>query len=101
MLEHRAALIFIPSRSCFRQLSWCSRGATSCTGKVGRWSVVLVRRFGAVGNRTDRILSGYVDMFNFFARFAVFLNLADVFIVVAGIALCLHRDLLHRGRRCG
>ena len=65
-------------------------------GKVGRWSVVLVLA-GAVGNCIDRILSGYVvDMFNFlFVRFAVF-NLADVFIVVAGITLCLH-VIFYRG----
>ena len=65
-------------------------------GKVGRWSVVLVLS-GAVGNCIDRILSGYVvDMFNFlFVRFAVF-NLADVFIVVAGITLCLH-VIFYRG----
>lgn len=65
-------------------------------GKVGRWSVVLVLA-GAIGNCIDRILSGYVvDMFNFlFARFAVF-NLADVFIVVAGITLCLH-VIFYRG----
>ena len=65
-------------------------------GKVGRWSVVLVLA-GAVGNCIDRILSGYVvDMFNFlFVRFAVF-NLADIFIVVAGIALCLH-VIFYRG----
>ena len=52
---------------------------------------------GAVGNCIDRILSGYVvDMFNFlFVRFAVF-NLADVFIVVAGITLCLH-VIFYRG----
>ena len=52
---------------------------------------------GAVGNCIDRILSGYVvDMFNFlFVRFAVF-NLADIFIVVAGIALCLH-VIFYRG----
>ena len=65
-------------------------------GKVGRWSVVLVLA-GAVGNCIDRILSGYVvDMFNFlFMRFAVF-NLADIFIVVAGITLCLH-VIFYRG----
>ena len=65
-------------------------------GKVGRWSVVLVLA-GAIGNCIDRILSGYVvDMFNFlFVRFAVF-NLADIFIVVAGIALCLH-VIFYRG----
>ena len=52
---------------------------------------------GAVGNCIDRILSGYVvDMFNFlFMRFAVF-NLADIFIVVAGITLCLH-VIFYRG----
>ena len=44
-----------------------------------------------------RNLSGYVvDMFNFlFMRFAVF-NLADIFIVVAGITLCLH-VIFYRG----
>lgn len=46
---------------------------------------------GAVGNLIDRMFFGYVtDMFNFmFIHFAVF-NVADVCVVVGGIAICVY-----------
>ena len=96
MLEHAPHWIFIIFALVFAAIAVFCLRRNVVHGKVGRWSVVLVLA-GAVGNCIDRILSGYVvDMFNFlFVRFAVF-NLADVFIVVAGITLCLH-VIFYRG----
>lgn len=96
MLEHAPHWIFIIFTLVFAAIAVFCLRRNVVHGKVGRWSVVLVLA-GAIGNCIDRILSGYVvDMFNFlFARFAVF-NLADVFIVVAGITLCLH-VIFYRG----
>lgn len=96
MLEHAPHWIFIIFTLVFAAIAVFCLRRNVVHGKVGRWSVVLVLA-GAIGNCIDRILSGYVvDMFNFlFVRFAVF-NLADVFIVVAGITLCLH-VIFYRG----
>lgn len=96
MLEHAPHWIFIIFTLVFAAIAVFCLRRNVVHGKVGRWSVVLVLA-GAVGNCIDRILSGYVvDMFNLlFVRFAVF-NLADVFIVVAGITLCLH-VIFYRG----
>ena len=96
MLEHAPHWIFIIFTLVFAAIAVFCLRRNVVHGKVGRWSVVLVLA-GAVGNCIDRILNGYVvDMFNFlFVRFAVF-NLADVFIVVAGITLCLH-VIFYRG----
>ncbi len=96
MLEHAPHWIFIIFTLVFAAIAVFCLRRNVVHGKVGRWSVVLVLA-GAIGNCIDRILSGYVvDMFNFlFARFAVF-NLADIFIVVAGITLCLH-VIFYRG----
>ena len=96
MLEHAPHWIFIIFTLVFAAIAVFCLRHNVVHGKVGRWSVVLVLS-GAIGNCIDRILSGYVvDMFNFlFVRFAVF-NLADVFIVVAGITLCLH-VIFYRG----
>lgn len=96
MLEHAPHWIFILFTLVFAAVAVFCLRHNVVHGKVGRWSVVLVLA-GAIGNCIDRILSGYVvDMFNFlFVRFAVF-NLADVFIVVAGITLCLH-VIFYRG----
>lgn len=96
MLEHAPHWIFILFTLVFAAIAVFCLRRNVVHGKVGRWTVVLVLA-GAVGNCIDRILSGYVvDMFNFlFVRFAVF-NLADVFIVVAGITLCLH-VIFYRG----
>lgn len=46
---------------------------------------------GAVGNLIDRVLFGYVtDMFNvLFMHFAVF-NVADICVVLGGIAFCIY-----------
>ncbi len=89
ILQHAPHWIFVIFTVVFAAIAVFCLRRNVVHGKVGRWSVVLVLA-GAVGNCIDRILSGYVvDMFNLlFVRFAVF-NLADIFIVVAGIALCL------------
>ena len=96
ILQHAPHWIFVIFTLVFAAIAVFCLRRNVVHGKVGRWSVVLVLA-GAVGNCIDRILSGYVvDMFNFlFVRFAVF-NLADVFIVVAGITLCLH-VIFYRG----
>lgn len=96
ILQHAPHWIFVIFTVVFAAIAVFCLRRNVVHGKVGRWSVVLVLA-GAVGNCIDRILSGYVvDMFNFlFVRFAVF-NLADIFIVVAGIALCLH-VIFYRG----
>ena len=96
ILQHAPHWIFVIFTLAFAAIAVFCLRRNVVHGKVGRWSVVLVLA-GAVGNCIDRILSGYVvDMFNFlFVRFAVF-NLADVFIVVAGITLCLH-VIFYRG----
>ena len=96
ILQHAPHWIFVIFTVVFAAIAVFCLRRNIVHGKVGRWSVVLVLA-GAVGNCIDRFLSGYVvDMFNFlFVRFAVF-NLADIFIVVAGIALCLH-VIFYRG----
>ena len=96
ILQHAPHWLFVIFTVVFAAIAVFCLRRNIVHGKVGRWSVVLVLA-GAVGNCIDRILSGYVvDMFNFlFVRFAVF-NLADVFIVVAGITLCLH-VIFYRG----
>ncbi len=55
-----------------------------------KWSVTLVVG-GAIGNLIDRALSGsVVDMFEFtFIRFAIF-NVADIFVSVGGVLLCVY-----------
>lgn len=57
--------------------------------KYIRWSLVMVAA-GAIGNAIDRALYGYVvDMFKTpFKMFGIF-NIADIFIVLGGIALCV------------
>ena len=96
ILQHAPHWLFVIFTVVFAAIAVFCLRRNIVHGKVGRWSVVLVLA-GAVGNCIDRILSGYVvDMFNFlFMRFAVF-NLADIFIVVAGITLCLH-VIFYRG----
>ena len=56
---------------------------------------------GAVGNLIDRALLGYVtDMFEtLFMRFAVF-NVADICVVVGGIAFCVYYLFFH-GKEVG
>lgn len=62
---------------------------------MGKWSLVLVIG-GAVGNLIDRALYGYVvDMFEtLFMNFAIF-NVADIFVVVGGIAFCIYYAFIH------
>ena len=59
------------------------------SGKLARWSIVLVTA-GALSNCLDRVIYGYVqDMFKFdFINFPVF-NLADVFITVFAVLFAL------------
>ena len=59
------------------------------SGKLSRWSLVLVAA-GALGNMIDRIIYGYVqDMFKVeLFNFAIF-NVADVFITVFAIIFAL------------
>ena len=59
------------------------------SGKLARWSIVLVTA-GGLSNCLDRVIYGYVqDMFKFdFFNFPVF-NLADVFITVFAILFAL------------
>lgn len=56
----------------------------------GRWPVAVILA-GAIGNLIDRAAFQYVtDMFNLlFMRFAVF-NVADICVVLGGIAICLY-----------
>lgn len=65
------------------------------THPLGVWSMVLVTG-GAIGNLIDRALCGYVvDMFEvLFMDFAIF-NVADIFVVVGGIAFCVYYGFLH------
>lgn len=62
---------------------------------LGKWSWVLVIA-GAVGNLIDRALTGaVVDMFQTqFMNFAIF-NVADIFVVVGGIAFCVYYAFIH------
>ena len=57
---------------------------------LGKWSLATVLA-GAVGNLIDRVLFGEVtDMFNpLFMHFAVF-NVADICVVLGGIALMIY-----------
>lgn len=57
--------------------------------KYMRWTLVLIAA-GAIGNAIDRARYGYVvDMFRTdFVNFAIF-NIADIFITLGGIFLCL------------
>ncbi len=61
----------------------------------GRTALAVVLA-GAVGNLIDRALLGYVtDMFEtLFIRFAVF-NVADICVVLGGIALCVYLVLFY------
>lgn len=62
---------------------------------MGRWTFVLIAA-GAAGNLIDRALLGYVvDMFQtLFMNFAIF-NVADIYVVVGGIAFCIYYLFLH------
>ena len=60
-----------------------------------QWKLLLLLA-GAVGNLIDRALRGFVvDMFNMlFMNFAVF-NVADICVVVGGIAFCVYYLFFH------
>ena len=68
---------------------------------LGTWSWVLVIA-GAVGNLIDRAIYGYVvDMIQVqFINFAIF-NVADIFVVVGGIAFCIYYAFLHDRKKPG
>lgn len=60
---------------------------------LGRWMLVLVMA-GGLGNGIDRAINGYVvDMFHFtfkiFGRDFPIFNVADIFISVCGVILCV------------
>ena len=61
----------------------------------GRFTLMLILA-GAVGNLIDRFFMGYVtDMIQvLFVRFAVF-NVADICVVVGGIAFCVYYLFVH------
>ena len=72
-----------------------SKGIIS--GKMGRWTIILVLS-GGLGNCIDRIINGYVvDMFHFTLpeSFPVFnsgypvFNVADMFISICGALFCI------------
>ena len=72
-------------------------------GAFGKWMAILVIA-GALGNAIDRALFGSViDMihFEFFPKFPVF-NVADIYVVIGGIAFCLyvifHKDYVEDER---
>lgn len=63
------------------------------SGKMGKWTIVLVLA-GGLGNCIDRIINGYVvDMFHFtfpvFGRDYPVFNVADMFVSVCGVLFCL------------
>ncbi len=63
---------------------------------MGVWSLCAVFA-GAVGNFIDRTLHGFVvDMFEFqFVTFAIF-NIADIFVSVGGVFLCIYLIFVHK-----
>lgn len=89
----RWPLIIITSLILIAAIIILSKGIIK--NSFGRWSTTFVIA-GAVGNLIDRVLYGMVvDMFEFeFIRFAVF-NVADIFIVCGGIAVCIYVFFMH------
>lgn len=63
------------------------------SGKMGKWTIVMVLA-GGLGNCIDRVINGYVvDMFHFqfpvFGRDYPVFNVADMFISVCGVLFCI------------
>lgn len=85
-----ARIWFILICGVFTVLVILALATNMISGKVGRWSAVMVAA-GGIGNAIDRMLYGYVqDMFKVeFFNFAVF-NVADIFITVFCIVFILY-----------
>lgn len=85
-----ARIWFILICGVFTLLVIIALSTNMISGKVGRWSAVMVTA-GGIGNCIDRILYGYVqDMFKVeFFNFAVF-NVADIFITVFCIIFIIY-----------
>lgn len=86
-----ARIYFIIVTGIFALLVVLALATNFVTGRLARWSLVMVAA-GGIGNMIDRILYGYVqDMFKVeLFNFAIF-NVADIFITVFAIlfALCM------------
>lgn len=86
-----ARVYFIIVTGVFCLLVVLALATNFVTGRLARWSLVMVAA-GGIGNMIDRILYGYVqDMFKVeLFNFAIF-NVADIFITVFAIlfALCM------------
>lgn len=85
-----ARIWFILICGVFTLLVIIALATNMISGKVGRWSAVMVAA-GGIGNCIDRILYGYVqDMFKVeLFNFAVF-NVADIFITLFCIIFILY-----------
>ena len=86
-----ARIYFIIVTGIFCLLVVLALATNFVTGRLARWSLVMVAA-GGIGNMIDRILYGYVqDMFKVeLFNFAIF-NVADIFITVFAIlfAICM------------
>ena len=86
-----ARIYFIIVTGIFALLVVLALATNFVTGRLARWSLVMVAA-GGIGNMIDRILYGYVqDMFKVeLFNFAIF-NVADIFITVFAIlfAICM------------
>ncbi len=86
-----ARIYFIIVTGVFALLVVLALATNFVSGRLARWSLVMVAA-GGIGNLIDRILYGYVqDMFKVeLFNFAIF-NVADIFITVFAIlfALCM------------
>jgi len=86
-----ARIYFIIVTGVFALLVVLALATNFVSGRLARWSLVMVAA-GGIGNMIDRIIYGYVqDMFKVeLFNFAIF-NVADIFITVFAIlfALCM------------
>ncbi len=86
-----ARIYFIIVTGIFALLVVLALATNFVSGRLARWSLVMVAA-GGIGNMIDRIIYGYVqDMFKVeLFNFAIF-NVADIFITVFAIlfALCM------------
>ena len=84
-----ARIYFIIATGVFTVLVIIALATNFISGKVSRWSLVLVTA-GGLANCIDRVIYGYVqDMFKVeLFNFAIF-NVADVFITVFAIVFVL------------
>ena len=84
-----ARIYFIIATLAFVLLVVIALATNFITGKISRWSLVLVAA-GGLGNLIDRVIYGYVqDMFKVeLFNFPIF-NVADIFITVFAIVFAL------------